>query len=97
MQVTDELIYKLHNLAALEVTPETLPQIRVDLERMLDFVEKINEVDVSQVEPLIHLSTEVNRLRPDEPQPSLAHEAALHNAPKRDSDFFRVPKVMDKG
>lgn len=97
MQVTDELIYKLHNLAALEVTPETLPQIRADLERMLDFVEKINEVDVSQVEPLVHLSAEVNRLRPDVPQPSVPHEAALHNAPKRDSDFFRVPKVLDKG
>lgn len=96
MEVNEELVRKLCELSALEYKPEESLAIRQDLERMLAFVDKINEVDTSNVEPLIHISMEVNRFRADEPQAPTSHEDALKNAPKRDSDFFRVPKVIDK-
>ena len=48
------------------------------------------------VEPLIYMTEEVNRLRDDEPKVTLTQEEALKNAPKKDSDYFRIPKVLDK-
>ena len=48
------------------------------------------------MEPLIFMSEEINRLREDEPKVTVTHEEALLNAPKKDSDYFRIPKVLDK-
>jgi aspartyl-tRNA(Asn)/glutamyl-tRNA(Gln) amidotransferase subunit C len=56
--------------------------------------EKLNEVDTEGVEPLIYMSDNENVLREDEVVQSISHEDALKNAPKKDSDFFRVPKVI---
>jgi aspartyl-tRNA(Asn)/glutamyl-tRNA(Gln) amidotransferase subunit C len=57
---------------------------------------KLNELNTDDVEPLIFMSTEINRLREDIPVVSISHEEALKNAPKKDSDYFRIPKVLDK-
>jgi aspartyl-tRNA(Asn)/glutamyl-tRNA(Gln) amidotransferase subunit C len=57
---------------------------------------KLSEVPTDGVEPLIFMSDEVNVLRDDEIEPSVSHDDALKNAPKRDSDYFRIPKVLDK-
>jgi aspartyl-tRNA(Asn)/glutamyl-tRNA(Gln) amidotransferase subunit C len=70
--------------------------IRQDLQRMIAFVDKLSELDTTGVEPLIFMSEEVNRLRNDEVAQSVSHEEALRNAPKKDSDYFRIPKVLDK-
>ena len=58
-------------------------------------MDKLNEVNTDQVEPLIHMSAEVNVLREDMVNNALTHEEALHNAPKKDSNYFRVPKFLD--
>jgi aspartyl-tRNA(Asn)/glutamyl-tRNA(Gln) amidotransferase subunit C len=58
-------------------------------------VEKLNEVDTTGVEPLTTMSYEINMLRDDEVKEHLSHERALKNAPKKDADYFRVPKVID--
>jgi aspartyl-tRNA(Asn)/glutamyl-tRNA(Gln) amidotransferase subunit C len=63
---------------------------------MIAFVDKLSELDTTGVEPLIFMSEEVNRLREDVAVQSISHEEALHNAPKKDSDYFRIPKVLDK-
>jgi aspartyl-tRNA(Asn)/glutamyl-tRNA(Gln) amidotransferase subunit C len=66
------------------------------MEKIIGFMAKLSEVPTENVEPLIFMSTEVNRLREDVPVVSVTHEEALKNAPKRDSDYFRIPKVLDK-
>lgn len=96
MQITDEKIAQLAHLSRLEFNPEQNEQIKADLERILDFCEKLREVDTSGVEPLIYLTQEYNHLREDEISDALPREKALKNAPAADSDYFKVPKVIRK-
>lgn len=96
MQVNDALIDKLSSLCKLQFTGAARSQMLVDLTRMLDFVEQINTLDTTGVAPLIHLTAEINRLRNDEPVQTITHAEALANAPRKDSDYIRVPKVLDK-
>ncbi len=92
-KVSNEQIKHLGDLAKLQFTESETENLKKDLEKMLDFVEELNEVNTDNVEPLIHMGTEVNRLRPDEAQKSISQKEALKNAPLKDSDFFKVPKV----
>jgi aspartyl-tRNA(Asn)/glutamyl-tRNA(Gln) amidotransferase subunit C len=62
---------------------------------IVNWVEKLKEVNTDGVEPLTTMSYEVNVLREDEVKEHLSHERALKNAPKKDSDYFRVPKVLE--
>ncbi len=96
MEINDETVDKLAFLARLEFSAEEKPAIRQDLSRIITWIDKLNELDTSNVEPLIYMSNEVNVLRKDEVNNSVSHEDALVNAPKKDSDYFRVPKVLDK-
>ncbi len=66
-----------------------------DMTNILSFVEKLNEVNTEGVEPLTTMSHEVNALREDIVRPHLDHELALKSAPKKDSDYFRVPNVLE--
>ena len=63
---------------------------------MLGFIEKLNELDTTNVEPLIYMSDEVNVLREDDVKHDISQDEALKNAPKHDSDYFKVPKVIEK-
>ena len=92
-KVSNEQIKHLGDLAKLQFNDTETENLKKDLEKMLDFVEELNEVNTDNVEPLIHISTEVNRLRPDEAVKSISQKEALKNAPLKDSDFFKVPKV----
>jgi len=96
MKITEELIDHIAHLARLEFQGEDKVSIKKDMERMIEFVDKLSEVDTTNVEPLIFMSEEINRLREDEPKVTVTHEEALRNAPKKDSDYFRIPKVLDK-
>ena len=96
MEVNDALVEKLSRLARLRFTDEEKSVIRHDLQRMIGFVEKLNELDLDKIEPLIHMSQEVNVLREDEVQGSVNREVALKNAPHHDEQFFKVPKVIKK-
>ncbi|MEM7367294.1 MAG: Asp-tRNA(Asn)/Glu-tRNA(Gln) amidotransferase subunit GatC [Bacteroidota bacterium] len=96
MQITDALIDKLAALSKLQFPDEEREAIKADFERMLHFVDKLQEVDTSGVEPLIHVTEEVNHLRQDIPQGQLTTEETLHNAPDHDGQHFRVPKVVKK-
>lgn len=94
MKINDELIDKLATLARLEFQAEEKQEIKGDLEKIISFVEKINEVDLSRVEPMIYVNDEINVMRTDEVRHDISQEEALRNAPKKDSDYFKVPKVI---
>jgi aspartyl-tRNA(Asn)/glutamyl-tRNA(Gln) amidotransferase subunit C len=96
MEVNDEMIDKLAHLARLKFNEEEKQGIRTDLQRMITFVEKLNELDLDKVEPLLHLSGEVNVLREDEIKGSISRQEALKNAPAHDEKFFKVPKVIKR-
>jgi aspartyl-tRNA(Asn)/glutamyl-tRNA(Gln) amidotransferase subunit C len=96
MEVNDALVDKLANLARLQFNDIEKENIKNDLQRMIRFVEKLNEVDTTGVEPLLHMSEEVNVLRDDEVQGSISRAEGLQNAPVHDGDFFKVPKVIKK-
>lgn len=90
------MIDKLAHLSRLRFTDAEKEQIGGDLERMIHFVEKLNELDLDQVEPLIFMTDEVNVLREDEVKGSVSRELALSNAPAHTDTFFTVPKVIKK-
>ena len=94
MLVTDELVEKLANLAKLRFNDEEKAEIRSDLQQMITFVEKLKEVNFDGVEPMMHMSTEVNVLRDDEVKGSITRGEALQNAPLHDDKYFKVPKVI---
>ena len=96
MEVTDELIDNLSNLARLEFNAAEKEEIRNDLQRMILFVEKLSELDTTGIEPLQHMSPETNVLRDDIPGGSVGRTAALSNAPATDGTYFKVPKVIRK-
>lgn len=96
MEVNDAMVDKLAHLARLKFNDADKAEIKTDLQRMIAFVEKLNELDLSGVEPLMHMSDEVNVLREDEVKGSVSREEALKNAPLHDEQFFKVPKVINK-
>lgn len=83
------------HLARLEFENDAKTEIVNDMNRMLSFVNKLNELDTEGIEPLIYMTDEVNVMREDEPKETLTQKEALMNAPKKDSDYFKVPKVID--
>lgn len=95
MKVDRELLNKTAHLARLEFHEKSAESMMADMSKIITWVEKLNEVDTEGVTPLTTMSHEINVLRKDEVKPHLNHERALKNAPKKDSDFFRVPKVME--
>jgi aspartyl-tRNA(Asn)/glutamyl-tRNA(Gln) amidotransferase subunit C len=96
MKITDEKIEQLAHLSRLEFDTETKAKIKTDLENILDFCEKLNEVDTDGVEPLIYMTDTMNTVREDVVEQSFTREQILSNAPKKDSDYFRVPKVIEQ-
>jgi aspartyl-tRNA(Asn)/glutamyl-tRNA(Gln) amidotransferase subunit C len=96
MKITEEIVDHIAHLARLEFEGESKKAIQQDMEKIIGFMDKLSELDTENVEPLIFMSEEVNRLREDFPQVTITHEEALRNAPKKDSDYFRIPKVLDK-
>lgn len=94
--MTDALIEKLAHLSRLQFNEKEKEEIKKDLQQMIGFVEKINELDLDGVEPLLHMSGEVNAFREDEVKGSITREEALKNAPEHDGQFFKVPKVIKK-
>lgn len=96
MEINNETVDKLAYLARLEFSADEKEHIKKDLSRIITWIDKLNELDTEKVEPLIYMSNEINVTRNDDVNNSVSHEDALLNAPKKDSDYYRVPKVLDK-
>jgi len=94
MSITLEQVEHIAKLAKLEFTQEEKERLRNELSRILEYMEKLNELDTSQVEPLSHTTEISNVFREDRVEASLPVEEALKNAPSRQGHFFKVPKVV---
>jgi len=96
MKVDDKLVDNVARLAKLSFEGEAKEAIKKDMTRILDFVEKLNEVNTEGVEPLVYLNDESLQLRADKAEETITQKEALKNAPLKDSDYFKVPKVLKK-
>lgn len=96
MHADKELIDKLSNLAKLQFNKDEEQQIVSDLENMIAFIDRLKELDMDGVEPLIFINDSHNQLRDDVVKMEITKEQALQNAPLADSDYFKVPKVLKK-
>lgn len=87
-------VQKVAHLARLQLTPDEEEKFTMQLNDILDYFEQLSELDVSDVPPTTRAIDVSNVVRPDAHQPSPAREALLDNAPDRDGDFFKVPKIV---
>lgn len=96
MKITEDIVDHIAHLARLEFEGERKQAIMDDMNRIVNFMEKLQEVDTENVEPLIFMTKEINHLREDVAIETISQKEALKNAPKADSDYFRIPKVLSK-
>ncbi len=96
MNIDGKTVKEVAHLARLEFENEEEAKMIASMNRMIGFVEKLNELDTQNIEPLIYMTDEVNHMREDEVKQPLSQKEVLGNAPKHDSDYFKVPKVVEK-
>jgi aspartyl-tRNA(Asn)/glutamyl-tRNA(Gln) amidotransferase subunit C len=94
MQINDELLSKLATLARIDIDDSKKEKMKKDLSEIISWMEKLQEVDTTGVEPLTNMSREINRWREDNPGEPMDRSKALDNAPRHDNKFFKVPKVL---
>ena len=96
-RIDESQVRKVAKLSRLELTGAEIVEFTGQLSAILGYVEKMDELDTENVEPLAHCLPISNVFRPDHVKESLGTEKALANAPQRDGDFFKVPKILDVG
>ena len=96
MKLDESTVDRIAQLSKLEFNTEEKVAILNDMNQMLDFIETLQEVDTDNVEPLIHMTEDVNVLRADDAKTTISQEEALTNAPSKDSTYFKIPKVLGK-
>ena len=96
MKISDDLVQHIAHLSRLEFEGDDLNQIKGDMSKIIGFMDKLSELDTENVDPLIFMTEKVNVLREDLSERTLTSEDALRNEPKKDSDYFRISKVLDK-
>jgi aspartyl-tRNA(Asn)/glutamyl-tRNA(Gln) amidotransferase subunit C len=90
----DEVRY-IARLARLHVSDEEVEQLAREMGKVLDYVDQLNQLDTSDVPPMLHVLDFYNVFREDAAVQRITHEDALRNAPDADGDYFRVPKVIE--
>jgi aspartyl-tRNA(Asn)/glutamyl-tRNA(Gln) amidotransferase subunit C len=102
MKVTEKDVAYVADLANLELTGQERQRLLKDLNSILDYIDRLNELDTANVPPMAQIAVQasgealVSALRDDVPVPCLPHAEALQNAPVTDGEFFKVPKVIEK-
>ena len=96
MKVDKMLVDKVARLANLEFDEAAKEKMVSDMDKIISFIDKLEELDTKSVQPLVYMSEETNVLRADEVGEHITKEDALKNAPKKDSAYFKVPKVLKK-
>lgn len=95
--ITEDDVRQVAKLSRLALSDREIAHFTGQLAAVLEYVGKLNELDVEGVEPLFHASDHHSVMRADETQPGLTPDEALANAPDRQDDFFKVPKVLGDG
>ena len=96
MNIDKETVEKVAHLARLELAEDEKEKMIADMNKILGFMDKLNEIDTSGIEPLVYMTDEINVTREDVIKQEVTHEEALLNAPKHDKDYFLVAKVIEK-
>jgi len=96
VNIDSETIRRVAHLARLDFDAEAEAEMLNDMNRFLQYAAMLDELDTSGVEPLIYMNEDPGRLREDQVHQEISHEEALKNAPRSDSDYFRVAKVIDQ-
>jgi len=96
-KIDREQVRKVAKLSRLELTEAEVEEFTGQLSAILDYVEKMNELDTDNVQPLAHCLPVSNVFRKDSVKESLGTEKTLANAPQQDGEFFKVPKILDDG
>ena len=94
MSVTRKKVEHIAELARLQLDESELEEYTNQLNKILEYVEKLNELDTENIKPLSHPVEGINVFREDELKPSIDREEALKNAPSKNEEFFKVPKVI---
>jgi aspartyl-tRNA(Asn)/glutamyl-tRNA(Gln) amidotransferase subunit C len=95
MKITEKDIFRLEQLAKLELADEERSWVMADLNQLLQFIDKMNELDTAHVEPLVYIGNTYHTLRDDMVSGQVDSQQALQLAPDADDQFFKVPKVID--
>ncbi len=95
MEMDQAQVGQVARLARLALHGEEAEQFGKELSKIFSYIEKLNELDTSEIEPTSHVLSLANVFRDDEVRPSLPVEKALENAPERDGSFFKVPKIIE--
>ena len=96
MKLDENMVNRIAELSKLEFDSDEKKAILKDMNKMLEFIDQLNEIDTDNIEPLIHMTEDVNVLRADDAFVSISQEEALKNAPSKDSTYFKIPKVLGK-
>lgn len=97
MKITDKDVAYVADLANLDLTVQERERMVRDLNSILDYIDRLNELDTTNISPMAQTVLETfDAMRDDTLRPCLSHEAALENAPQSDGNFFKVPKVIEK-
>lgn len=94
MPIDIATIRKVAHLARLELSPEEESQLSVDIEQILAWIDQLEEVDTTGIEPVIHMHGNINAYREDVAHNDLTREEGLLNAPQKDGEYFKVVKVI---
>lgn len=95
-RISKQDVEKVAKLARLQLSEAEIAQFTDQLGAILEYVEKMNELDTDNVEPLAHCLPVSNVFRADKVTESLGTEKTLANAPDHDGEFFKVPKILDE-
>ncbi len=93
-KIDEAQVRRVALLGRLELSDEEVAQFSGQLSDIVTYIEKLNELDTDNVEPLAHCLPVHNVLREDVPKPSLTNDQALANAPARENEYFKMPKVL---
>ena len=96
MEINDVMIDNLASLSKLKFDKDAKEEIKKDLQKILKLVDKLQELNTENVAPLVYLTDEENVMREDVAIQEITKEDALKNAPAKDSDYFKAPKVIEK-
>lgn len=94
MKLSREEVEHVALLARLALNEEEKERFRIQLSSILEYAESINQLDTENVEPTYHVLPIQNVLRPDETRPTLSREDVFRNAPEREGNYFRVPRIL---
>ncbi len=95
VKIDEAQVQQVAKLSRLELSEEEVSQFSTQLSAIFEYIEKLNELDTERVEPLAHCLPVHNVFREDVPRPSLSNDDALANAPEREDEYFKVPKILD--